>query len=64
MSDDLGLPDDSVDIITCSQSFHWMEPQSTLREFARVPRPGGIFVAYDCDWPPVLDWRQAHTSDS
>ncbi|WP_342552402.1 class I SAM-dependent methyltransferase [Paenibacillus sp. FSL R7-0652] len=57
MSDDLGLPDDSVDIITCSQSFHWMEPQSTLREFARVLRPGGIFAAYDCDWPPVLDWQ-------
>ncbi|MGF9698471.1 class I SAM-dependent methyltransferase [Paenibacillus sp. MABNR03] len=57
LSHELGLPDGSVDIVTCSQSFHWMEPQSTLREFARVLRPGGIFAAYDCDWPPVLDWQ-------
>lgn len=56
MSHELGLPDGSVDVLTCSQSFHWMEPVSTLREFARVLRPGGIFAAYDCDWPPVLDW--------
>ncbi|KQY82617.1 SAM-dependent methyltransferase [Paenibacillus sp. Root52] len=57
LSHELGLPDDSVDILTCSQSFHWMEPQSTLSEFARVLRPGGIFAAYDCDWPPMLDWQ-------
>jgi ubiquinone/menaquinone biosynthesis C-methylase UbiE len=57
LSHELGLPDGSVDIVTCSQSFHWMEPQSTLHEFARVLRPGGIFAAYDCDWPPVVDWQ-------
>ncbi|AOZ93717.1 class I SAM-dependent methyltransferase [Paenibacillus crassostreae] len=56
LSHDLGLPAHSVDILTCSQSFHWMEPHSTLCEFARVLRPGGIFAAYDCDWPPAFDW--------
>ncbi|AEJ44200.1 class I SAM-dependent methyltransferase [Alicyclobacillus acidocaldarius] len=44
--------DASADLVTCSQSFHWMEPQSTLCEVARVLRPGGVFAAYDCDWPP------------
>ncbi|WP_151733595.1 class I SAM-dependent methyltransferase [Paenibacillus tengchongensis] len=44
----------SLDIITCSQSFHWMEPGSTLQEFARCLREGGVFAAYDCDWPPVV----------
>jgi len=52
-SDDTGLPANCADIITCSQSFHWMEPASTLREAARLLRPGGVFAAYDCDWPPL-----------
>ncbi|WP_438349356.1 class I SAM-dependent methyltransferase [Paenibacillus sp. FA6] len=57
LSHELGLASGSTDIVTCSQSFHWMEPQSTLREFARILRPGGIFAAYDYDWPPVFDWK-------
>ena len=30
----------SADIVTCSQSFHWMEPAATLAEAARILRPG------------------------
>uniref|UniRef100_UPI001C2FFD80 class I SAM-dependent methyltransferase n=1 Tax=Lysinibacillus sp. GbtcB16 TaxID=2824761 RepID=UPI001C2FFD80 len=56
-SHELDLAGDFADVITCSQSFHWMEPQSTLREFARVLRPGGVFAAYDCDWPPAFNWQ-------
>jgi ubiquinone/menaquinone biosynthesis C-methylase UbiE len=49
-----GLPDGAADIVTCSQAFHWMEPVSTLAEVARILRPGGVFAAYDYDWPPVV----------
>lgn len=56
-SNPLDAADASVDIMTCSQSFHWMEPVSTLKEAHRVLKPGGIFAVYDCDWPPVLNWR-------
>jgi ubiquinone/menaquinone biosynthesis C-methylase UbiE len=49
--------DGSADIITCSQSFHWMEPVSTLQEFSRVLADGGVFAAYDCDWPPCIGWE-------
>lgn len=56
-SDQLELESGSVDIVTCSQSFHWMEPTSTLNEFARVLKERGIFAAYDCDWPPTLHWE-------
>ncbi|HLI06849.1 MAG TPA: class I SAM-dependent methyltransferase [Ktedonobacteraceae bacterium] len=52
-----GLPDNSVDIVTCSQSFHWMEPTTTLDEIGRILRPGGLFAAYDYDWPPTICWE-------
>ncbi|MEP6909701.1 MAG: class I SAM-dependent methyltransferase [Actinomycetota bacterium] len=53
-ADQTGLPDGAADIVTCSQSFHWMEPEPTLAEAARILRPGGVFAAYDYDWPPVV----------
>jgi SAM-dependent methyltransferase len=52
-----GLPAGEADIVTCSQSFHWMEPEPTLAEVARLLRPGGVFAAYDYDWPPVCNWE-------
>jgi SAM-dependent methyltransferase len=50
-----GLPEGSADIVTASQSLHWMEPEPTFAEAARILRPGGVFAAYDYDWPPVVD---------
>ena len=52
---DTGLEDGCADIVTCSQSLHWMDPQPTFAEAARILRPGGLFAAYDYDWPPVID---------
>ncbi len=52
-----GLPDGCADIVTAAQSFHWMEPTSTLAEIARILRPGGLFAAYDYDWPPLFHWE-------
>ena len=54
---DTGLPDAFADVVVCSQSFHWMEPQSTLAEVNRILKPGGVFATIDFDWPPVCDWR-------
>jgi len=48
-----GLPDACADIVTASQALHWMEPEPTFAEIARILRPGGVFAAIDCDWPPV-----------
>jgi SAM-dependent methyltransferase len=49
-----GLPDGSADIVTCSQSFHWMEREPVLAEAARVLGRGGVFAAYDYDMPPLV----------
>ena len=56
-ADATGLPDACADIVTISQALHWLEPMSTFTEAARILRPGGVFAAYDCDWPPALDWQ-------
>jgi SAM-dependent methyltransferase len=54
---DTGLPDSCADIVTVSQALHWMEPEPTLAEIARILRPGGVFAAIDNDWPPVMNWE-------
>ena len=56
-SDATGLPSASADIVQCAQSLHWMPPQQTFEEAARVLRPGGLFIAYDCDWPPICGFQ-------
>ena len=57
LAHETGLPDACADIVTASQSFHWMEPTSTLAEIARILRPGGLFAAYDYDTPPAIHWE-------
>lgn len=56
-SDSIGLADGSADIVTYSQSLHWMDPQPTFAEAARILRPGGVLAAYDYELPPSVDWE-------
>lgn len=57
LASDTGLAEHSADIVTCAQSFHWMEPQPVLAEAARILRSGGVFAAYDYDVVPVVEPR-------
>lgn len=52
-----GLPGGCADIVTASQAMHWFDAARALPEIARILRPGGVFAAYDCDWPPCIDWE-------
>jgi SAM-dependent methyltransferase len=52
-----GLPDECADIVTASQAMHWFDAARALPEIVRILRPGGIFAAYDYDWPPAIDWE-------
>ena len=36
------LPDESVDVVTAAQAFHWFNPEPTLKEFQRILRPEGM----------------------
>jgi SAM-dependent methyltransferase len=56
-ADATGLEAGSADIVTCAQSFHWMDPGAVLPEAARLLRPGGVFAAYDYDVVPVIEPR-------
>lgn len=53
-----GLDDSSADVVLAVQSFHWMEPSGTLAEVERILRPGGVFAAIDCDWPPTVGYAE------
>lgn len=48
-----GLAEGCADVVTCSQSFHWMDAQPVLAEAARLLVPGGVFAAYDYELPPT-----------
>lgn len=39
------LAENSIDLVTCFQAFHWFNPEATLKEFARILKPGGILAA-------------------
>ncbi|MCL2300398.1 MAG: class I SAM-dependent methyltransferase [Firmicutes bacterium] len=43
-----GLPDHSVDAVTCAQAFHWFDGEKFKAECERILKPGGrIFVVYN-----------------
>ena len=61
-SNEIPLPSNSVDIIACSQSFHWMEPMSTLKEIDRLLVKNSVLVIYDIIWPASvnLEYEKAY----
>lgn len=45
--EDLSFQDDnSTDLVTCAQAFHWLNHQAFFKEVDRVLRPGGSLVVY------------------
>lgn len=56
-SHDTGIDTGIIDVVICSQSFHWMEPVAALNEINRILIDTGVFATVDCDWPPVSNWK-------
>lgn len=61
-SHDTGLPAGSADVVLAVQALHWMDPTPTFAEAARLLRPGGVFAAVDCDFPPVVGDARAEAA--
>lgn len=40
------LDDASVDLVIAAQAFHWFDPSTTRREFARILKPGGLVALF------------------
>ncbi len=40
-AENTGLWDNSVDLVTTFQAFHWFNPEPTLKEFNRILKPSG-----------------------
>ena len=55
VSNETGLQSGCADVVTVSQAFHWMDIDSTLLEFHRILKPGGVLAIYDFAMPPVMN---------
>lgn len=40
-----GLPDNAFDMVCMASSFHWPDFDKAVREFDRILKPGGLFMA-------------------
>ncbi len=61
MAEALPLPDESVDVVLSTASFHhWQDQLQALRQVRRVLRPGGVFVLVDIFLPFGLRRLRRH----
>ena len=51
----LPLGDGSVDLVSCAEAWHWLEPEVFYREVGRVLRPGGCRAVYGYRDPTILN---------
>ncbi|MBW4663541.1 MAG: class I SAM-dependent methyltransferase [Chroococcus sp. CMT-3BRIN-NPC107] len=50
------LSDNSVDLVTCFQAFHWFQPTPTLKEFRRILKPSGRLALIWNQWVAENDF--------
>ena len=60
-ADKLPYPDETFDIVTCSQSFHhYPYPEKAMLEAKRVLKPGGLYILSDTGIGGIGAWIDNH----
>ncbi|MBQ5347922.1 MAG: class I SAM-dependent methyltransferase [Ruminococcus sp.] len=54
-AEDTGFPEDSFDVVTAVQCFHYFDADKAAAEINRVLKPNGIFCKIFMDWLPFED---------
>ena len=59
LADALSTPVETgwADVVMCSQSIHWLDPDRLWREIPRLLRPGGLFLSLNYYLMPVGDYN-------
>lgn len=60
-AENTNLPNASVDLIVCFQSFHWFDPTPTLLEFRRILKPTGRLAVVWNDRDRQDEFTQSYT---
>jgi len=50
-----GLPDDSFDVVSAGQCWHWFDRPAAATEVSRILKPNGHVVIAHFDWLPLKD---------
>ncbi|MBC7877171.1 MAG: methyltransferase domain-containing protein [Anaerolineales bacterium] len=50
-----GLPDDSFDVVSAGQCWHWFDRPTAVAEVKRILKPNGCVVIAHFDWLPLKD---------
>lgn len=58
-AEDTGFADNSFDVVTAVQCFHYFDAERAASEIARVLKPGGMFCKIFMDWLPFEDEKIA-----
>lgn len=60
-AENTNLPNTSVDLVVCFQSFHWFDPTPTLLEFRRILKPTGRLAVVWNDRDRSDEFTQSYT---
>ncbi len=48
-----GQEDQTADVVTAGQCWHWFDPESAVKDVRRILKPGGLLLIAHFDWLPI-----------